>query len=547
MRVLIHTTERYFNERLPPNDASPADLFIDSRHASLWHERHYSILNLMGAELPKQLLGASPDNEAGHWEPERLVSLHDQMLAEAGSSWRDLRPLDLAQLSADRLEYYKSMIYTIIQEEFGNAHVFVLKEPRISRLIPIYRAVLSGLGVRIQPIIILRNPIEVSASSWRVINSRKRMVCCFGLGIASTSRKTQRDMGRVFVNYDHVVNDIPSVITYLRNSLDGYLPLSQNSSEIIHLASQFIRRDLRHQVSSANDVDQNALTQTWINGAYRALSGLAISGEKKSSIARLDSISRELSNATSLLAQLADDVDVLRIKRRQLEDHRRLLLKTIEQLREQIQRTSEQHVYELQQNAEQHAHEVQQIAQQHAHEVRRNAKQHALEVQRNAEQHARKMQQNTEQYARKLAGLQRTDYGNRLPPELAGLRQWLSNRSKRHRRFVQDYHKIAASPLFDGDWYLQKNPDVAAAKVTAALHYLQNGGREGRAPGPYFQANAYLKANPNVSRGRGKSFVAFSRKIQRWRRSYITDIIYVRSRRCCDLRYFLQASAGRAA
>ena len=64
---------------------------------------------------------------------------------------------------------------------------------------------------------------------------------------------------------------------------------------------------------------------------------------------------------------------------------------------------------------------------------------------------------------------------------------------------MQDYHKIAASPLFDGDWYLQKNPDVAAAKVTAALHYLQNGGREGRAPGPYFQANAYLKANPNVA------------------------------------------------
>ena len=457
------------------------------------------IFNLMGAELPKQLLGASPDNEAGHWEPERLVSLHDQMLAEAGSSWRDLRPLDLAQLSADRLEYYKSMIYTIIQEEFGNAHVFVLKEPRISRFIPIYRAVLSGLGVRIQPIIILRNPIEVSAS----LLARDKLSQAYGLLLwlrhCLDVEKDTRDMGRVFVNYDHVVNDIPSVITYLRNSLDGYLPLSQNSSEITHLASQFIRRDLRHQVSSANDVDQNALTQTWINDAYRALSGLAISGEKKSSIARLDSISRELSNATSLLAQLADDVDVLRIKQQQLEDHSLLLLKTIEQLREQIQRTSEQHVYELQQNAEQHAHEVQRIAQQHAHEVRRNAKQHALEVQRNAEQHARKMQQNTEQYARKLAGLQRTDYGNRLPPELAGLRQWLSNRSKRHRRFVQDYHKIAASPLFDGDWYLQKNPDVAAAKVTAALHYLQNGGREGRAPGPYFQANAYLKANPNVA------------------------------------------------
>src|SRR5580704_18526179 len=68
------------------------------------------ILNLMGAELPKQLVGALPGNEAGHWEPERLVLLHDQMLAEAGSSWRDLRPFDPAQLPADRLEHYKTMI-----------------------------------------------------------------------------------------------------------------------------------------------------------------------------------------------------------------------------------------------------------------------------------------------------------------------------------------------------------------------------------------------------------------------------------------------------
>ena len=47
------------------------------------------IFNLMGAEPPKQLLDAGPSNEAGHWEPERLVLLHDQMLEEAGSSWRD--------------------------------------------------------------------------------------------------------------------------------------------------------------------------------------------------------------------------------------------------------------------------------------------------------------------------------------------------------------------------------------------------------------------------------------------------------------------------
>jgi hypothetical protein len=457
------------------------------------------ILNLMGAELPKQLVGALPGNEAGHWEPERLVLLHDQMLAEAGSSWRDLRPLDLAQLSADRREYYKSMIRSIIQDEFGNAYVFVLKDPRICRFITIYRAVLSELGVRIQPIIMIRNPLEVSAS----LSARDKMSKAYGLLLwlrhCLDAEKHTRDVGRVFVSYDQVVNDLPNVIHFLRESLDDYFPLSPNSSDINNLVFQFIRHDLRHQASSPDDIDRNALTKPWIKEAYRALSALLTAGDRKSAIARLDRISSEFNNASQLLAQLADDFDVLRIKERELEVNIRLLENTTKQLHEHIQWKGEQHAQEIKWNAEQHAQEIQRNAEQRAQEIQRNAEQHAQEIQCNAEQHAQEIQENTEQYARELAGLQRTDYDRRLPPELRGLRQWLSNRSKRHRRFVQDYHIIAASPLFDRDWYLQKNPDVAAAKVDTALHYLQSGGREGRAPGPYFQANAYLKANPDVA------------------------------------------------
>ena len=48
------------------------------------------IANLLGAALPKKLLEVALGNEAGHWEPIELVSLHDQMLAEAGSRWDDL-------------------------------------------------------------------------------------------------------------------------------------------------------------------------------------------------------------------------------------------------------------------------------------------------------------------------------------------------------------------------------------------------------------------------------------------------------------------------
>ena len=51
---------------------------------------------------------------------------------------------------------------------------------------------------------------------------------------------------------------------------------------------------------------------------------------------------------------------------------------------------------------------------------------------------------------------------------------------------------IERSDLFDRRWYLEHNPDVVAAGVDPAVHYLQFGGFEGRRPGPRFDSAAYL-------------------------------------------------------
>ncbi|MFA7670254.1 MAG: hypothetical protein WCX93_12985, partial [Burkholderiaceae bacterium] len=57
--------------------------------------------------------------------------------------------------------------------------------------------------------------------------------------------------------------------------------------------------------------------------------------------------------------------------------------------------------------------------------------------------------------------------------------------------------------LFDPVWYLDQNPDVAAAVeaglTTAQDHYEQFGKFEGRAPGPLFDPQAYLAANLDVA------------------------------------------------
>jgi glycosyltransferase involved in cell wall biosynthesis len=66
----------------------------------------------------------------------------------------------------------------------------------------------------------------------------------------------------------------------------------------------------------------------------------------------------------------------------------------------------------------------------------------------------------------------------------------------RYRR--EDERLCAASGLFDDDWYLNQNPDVAQSTITPVSHYLCWGAREGRDPHPLFDSDWYLRQNPDV-------------------------------------------------
>ena len=60
------------------------------------------------------------------------------------------------------------------------------------------------------------------------------------------------------------------------------------------------------------------------------------------------------------------------------------------------------------------------------------------------------------------------------------------------------------SPLFNSEYYLEQNPDVAIAlaggdfRGDPLLHYVETGAAEGRDPNAYFDSDYYLEQNPGV-------------------------------------------------
>ncbi len=83
------------------------------------------------------------------------------------------------------------------------------------------------------------------------------------------------------------------------------------------------------------------------------------------------------------------------------------------------------------------------------------------------------------------------------------LRRVSSEIERRLRKCLTDQKSdrsvIGRSGLFDTDWYLAQNPDVAAAGIDPLVHYLRHGAAEGRDPNPLFDTDWYLAQNPDVA------------------------------------------------
>ncbi len=142
----------------------------------------------------------------------------------------------------------------------------------------------------------------------------------------------------------------------------------------------------------------------------------------------------------------------------------------------------------------------------HAHYAQQGAQVEASLREEIAAQHAviSKVQ---EQLLRRLAST-RTALEAKLPRELRGIARFIH---KQTRRLVREYRALASSPIFDRDWYLENNPDVAAAGYNPVLHYLLHGATEERQPGPLFDSRRYTLVNPDVAAAQMNPLLHFIR------------------------------------
>mgnify|MGYP001407198541 CR=1 FL=1 len=191
------------------------------------------ILSLCGAQLPKNLLGANEENSSGYWEPEHIVAINDELLAECSSCWDDWREFSYNHLPEPRRDYYRKFIGDTLQEEYEGAPFIVLKDPRIGRFVQFYSDILSDLGYEVLFIHTSRHPVPVAAS----LQKRDQFPEAFGtllwLRHILDAEFVTRGQPRVFVSYEDLIADAKAVADKIAAKFPSALRCADVEAEVM--------------------------------------------------------------------------------------------------------------------------------------------------------------------------------------------------------------------------------------------------------------------------------------------------------------------------
>ena len=247
------------------------------------------VIAIAGATLPAELMPPGSDNVTGYWEPRKVADLNEFFLNSLGRAWDDSRPIDLSAIPQENLENFRQSIRDQLRSDFGDAEHIVLKEPRITRLIPIYVEVLQSLGYQLQFIVMFRHPLSVVDSLAKRNGIEAQYGAMLWQRYMLDAAKYTSEHPRTFIEYDGLLNAPLATVQRMAEQLERDLQLTAEQETEI---SEFLVPEHRHHVHSGESAPQDAELGLFSSEVLRALEQLARDPEDGHALEALSKIDR---------------------------------------------------------------------------------------------------------------------------------------------------------------------------------------------------------------------------------------------------------------
>ncbi len=258
------------------------------------------LLALLGAHAPKSLMVPTKDNIRGYFESVEVMKANDRVLSSAGSRWSDwgqFNPCWFDSLVADRL---RGELGGLVEEEYGAEPLLLIKDPRISRFLPLWLEALSDLGIAPRIVIPVRHPLSVARSlEVRDHFGRNRSLLLW-LRHVLDAEAGSRQLPRIFVRYENVLADWRAQARRIAAELDVVWPKWSGNTEVE--VDGFLSSELRHHPESEEVIAGDSELDQWVRQTYEALLQASGSGLDQASMERLDRIRGEFNRSSTVYA-----------------------------------------------------------------------------------------------------------------------------------------------------------------------------------------------------------------------------------------------------
>lgn len=261
-------------------------------------------LSILGCDPPASEMAPTAGNERGYFESKVIHRLHTALLESAGSGWDDVLPVNPGWAESPRAEEFQDRMVQAVRAEFGGSHLFILKDPRVCRLMGFWRAVLEQAGCAPLVVHTHRNPLEVAAS----LQQRQGTPLPYGillwLSHVLEAEHGSRGLPRHFTSYAHLMSDWQGLVDGLQQRLDVRLPRVSVSAR--QAVEQFLSADLWHVRRPAGAIAAHPKVSNWVGTTFDILERWATSGEDAKDWPELDRIRNEYVEMACVFADIID-------------------------------------------------------------------------------------------------------------------------------------------------------------------------------------------------------------------------------------------------
>lgn len=195
-------------------------------------------------------------NPRGFWEHAEIVALHDKLLETLGSSWNDVSPLPEQWWLSPPAIGIRSEIIHILRRDFVNSPVWLIKDPRMCRLLPLWQGVFREIDCQPKYILALRDPAEVAHSLRKRNELDESASCLLWLTHMLEAEYLTRAQPRAFVNYERLLSDWRKTVANIGKALSIDWPTSLEAAT--PSVEAFLEPSLRHHANNSTLPDHPA-------------------------------------------------------------------------------------------------------------------------------------------------------------------------------------------------------------------------------------------------------------------------------------------------